>query len=162
MNRIYLPQRAVLATIAIAIATATFAAGVVVPASAAPSAHAARAQKLLLRHTSLGNILVDASGFTLYRFSKDTQAKNTCLTVKECSTTWPALTSSGQPTAGPGVKSSLISTIKLSGGTRQVTYAGHPLYRYAAAGERAETGYAGVKQFGGTWLALSASGSSIK
>ena len=115
-----------------------------------------------LRHTSVGKVLVDSSGFTVFRFSKDTAKKNTCLTTKECSTTWPALTTSGKPTAGPGVSSSQLSTITLPGGVHQVTYAGHPLYRYSLASERGETAYVGVKQFGGTWYALSASGANVK
>jgi predicted lipoprotein with Yx(FWY)xxD motif len=163
MNRIHFPQRSTRTTaLAIALATVAAAALAVVPAGAAPSARAASTQKLQLRSTSLGKVLVDSSGFTVFRFSKDTGSKNTCLSTSECSTTWPALTSSGKPTAGPGVKGSLISTIKIAGGQHQVTYAGHPLYRYAAAGERAETSYAGAKQFGGTWLAVSASGSAVK
>ncbi len=144
-----------------ATAAAIAAAGIAGPA-AATSAHATRTEKLQLRHTSLGKVLVDSSGFTVYRFSKDSAKKNTCVTTSECSTTWPALTTTGKPAAGPGVSASLLSTITLRGGAHQVTYAGHPLYRYAAAGERAETGYAGVKQFGGTWYAVSASGAIVK
>jgi predicted lipoprotein with Yx(FWY)xxD motif len=163
MNRSHLPQRSTRTSIlAIALATAAVAALAVAPAVAAPSARAASVQKLQLRSTSVGKVLVDSSGFTLFRFSKDTGAKNTCINSSECSATWPALTSSGKPTAGPGVKASLISTIKLPNGQHQVTYAGHPLYRYSAAGERAETGYVGAKQFGGTWLGVSASGSTVK
>jgi predicted lipoprotein with Yx(FWY)xxD motif len=134
-----------------------------IPAGAsAPTAHASGAQKLQLRHTRLGSILVDSSGFTVYRFSKDNGSRNTCMSSRECAATWPALTSSGRPTAGAGVRSSLISTISLPGGKRQVTYAGHPLYRYGPASERAETSYAGARQFGGTWMAVSASGGAIK
>jgi predicted lipoprotein with Yx(FWY)xxD motif len=148
--------------LATAIVLVAGAVALVAPAAAAPSAHVASAQKLQLRHTSLGTVLVDSTGFTVYRFSKDTGKKNTCITTSECSRTWPALTTSGQPTAGPGVKASLLSTITLSGGVRQVTYAGHPLYRYATASERGETVYVGAKQFGGTWFAVSASGGDVK
>ncbi len=88
--------------LATAIVLAASAVALVAPAAAAPSAHVASAQKLQLRHTSLGTVLVDSSGFTVYRFSKDTGKKNTCITTSECSRTWPALTTSGQPTAGPG------------------------------------------------------------
>lgn len=150
-----------LAALVAAAATIAAVAAVAVPAGAV-SAHAARTEKIQLRNTSLGKVLVDASGFTVYRFSKDSATKNTCLTTSECSTTWPALTTSGKPTAGPGVSASKLSTIALPGGKRQVTYAGHPLYRYALGSERAETGYAGVKQFGGTWYAVSASGANVK
>jgi predicted lipoprotein with Yx(FWY)xxD motif len=168
MNRMHRPPariaRNLTATAAVALAAVAALALLVAPAgaSATPAAHAARAQKIQLHHTSLGSIIVDSSGFTLYRFSKDTGKQNMCLKTSECSTTWPALETSGQPTVGPGLKASLVSTIALPGGKRQVTYAGHPLYRYAAGSERGETSYAGVKQFGGTWFAVSASGGTVK
>ncbi len=168
MNRTYRPPahiaRNLTAMLAGALAATAAIASLLAPAGAGatPGAHAARAQKIQLRHTSLGSILVDSSGFTLYRFSKDSGKQNTCLKTSECSTTWPALETSGQPSVGPGLKASLVSTIALPGGKRQVTYAGHPLYRYAAASERGETSYAGVRQFGGTWYAVSASGANIK
>jgi predicted lipoprotein with Yx(FWY)xxD motif len=160
MMRIHQLRRGLLAGAATIAAFAAIAT-VVTPAGAS-SAHAARAQMIQLRHTSIGKVLVDSSGFTVFHFSKDTGKKNTCVTTSECSTTWPALTTSGKPTAGPGVSASQLSTITLPGGVHQVTYAGHPLYRYSLASERGETAYAGVKQFGGTWFALSASGASVK
>jgi predicted lipoprotein with Yx(FWY)xxD motif len=159
MKRIRLLRSGTVAAVALTAALAAVLAGA---ADATTSAHTARTEKIQLRHTSFGKVLVDSAGFVVYRFSKDTGKKNTCLTVSECSTTWPALTSSGRPTAGPGVNASLLSTIKLPGGQHQVTYAGHPLYRYAAATERGESGYQGVKQFGGTWYAVSASGGNVK
>ena len=168
MNRTHRPPariaRNLTATAATALAAAAAIASLVAPAgaSATPTAHTARTQKIQLRHTSLGNVIVDSSGFTLYRFSKDSGKQNMCLKTSECSTTWPALETSGQPTVGPGLKASLVSMIALPGGKRQVTYAGHPLYRYAAGTERGETSYAGVKQFGGTWFAVSASGATVK
>jgi predicted lipoprotein with Yx(FWY)xxD motif len=166
MKRIRLLPPAIIAVaaaiFAAAAATGAVAAVLVAPAAASPSAHASRTEKIQLRRTSFGKVLVDSSGFVVYRFSKDSGKKNTCLTTSECSTTWPALTTSGKPTAGPGVSASLLSTITIAGGQHQVTYAGHPLYRYAAATERGESGYAGVKQFGGTWYAVSASGANVK
>ena len=157
MKRTRIAPSAVLAAVLLAALAAVLA----VPAGAT-SAHAARTEKIQLRHTSHGKVLVDASGFTVFRFSKDTAKKNTCVTTSECSTTWPALTTSGQPTAGPGVSASQLSTIKLPNGQRQVTYAGHPLYRYSLASERGETSYIGVRQFGGTWSAVSATGATVK
>ena len=128
----------------------------------APAAQAAKTTRVGLSHTSLGRILVNGSGFTLYEFSKDARNRNTCAKIRECSAVWPALTTSGKPVAGPGVKASLLSTIKLSGGARQVTYAGHPLYTYAPASERGETSYAGTSQFGGTWDAVNAAGGRVR
>jgi predicted lipoprotein with Yx(FWY)xxD motif len=127
-----------------------------------PAAHAGAAQTLQLKRTSLGSILVDSSGFTVYRFTKDSGAKSSCASSRECNATWPPLTNDGKPSAGPGVKAALISTIALPGGKRQVTYAGHPLYLYAPADEREETDYVGARQFGGTWLAVNASGGGVQ
>ena len=134
---------------------------VAVAQGSAPNAHAARAGTVDLRSTSLGRILVNASGFTLYEFTRDSRNRDTCVKVRGCSAVWPALTSS-RPTAGPCVRAALLSTIRLPGGARQVTYAGHPLYLYREATERAETGYVGVFHFGGSWDALNAAGATVR
>jgi predicted lipoprotein with Yx(FWY)xxD motif len=129
--------------------------------SASASAHASRATEVLLRHTSLGSILATSSGFTLYEFTHDRGSEDSCVKVRGCAQAWPALTTSGQPSAGPGVKASLLSSIRIAGGARQVTYAGHPLYTYVAD-SRGSTDYVGVSAFGGYWYALSASGHTVK
>jgi predicted lipoprotein with Yx(FWY)xxD motif len=127
-----------------------------------PSAGASRVAKVQLRHTSLGNILVDGSGFTLYRFTSDPRNRDMCVKISECPGTWPALSTSGRPVAGHGVKASLLSTITLPGGRKQVTYAGHPLYLYKPAEERGETTYIGAMQFGGTWYGVNGAGTNVK
>ncbi len=155
MNRVF-------AVVAGALATLAGAAALANARPAAPSASAARVAKVQLRHTSVGTILVNGAGFTLYRFTMDSRNKDTCAKVSECLANWPALRTSGKPAAGPGVKASLLGTIALPGGGRQVTYAGHPLYTYAASSERAETVYVGAVQFGGTWDAVNSSGGLVK
>jgi predicted lipoprotein with Yx(FWY)xxD motif len=126
------------------------------------TAHAGRAAKVQLRNTSLGKILVNASGFTLYSFTKDPRNKDTCVKISGCTEVWKGLSTSAKPTAGPGVKASLVSTITLPGGTKQVTYGGHPLYLYVPASERAETSYVGAMQFGGRGYAVNAAGKTVK
>jgi predicted lipoprotein with Yx(FWY)xxD motif len=84
------------------------------------------------------------------------------VTTSGCAAAWPPLTTSGRPIAGAGVKASLLSMIKLTGGGKQVTYAGHPLYLYKSATERGETSYVGVTSFGGTWDAVNAAGGLVK
>jgi predicted lipoprotein with Yx(FWY)xxD motif len=155
VKRSYIISLAVLASAASVSVVAGAEAGV-------PSASASRVAKIQLRHTSLGKVLVDASGFTLFRFTKDGRNQDTCVKISQCPGTWPALTTSGKPLAGPGVKASLLSTIKLPSGAKQVTYAGHALYRYANAEERGETTYVSAMQFGGTWYAVNAAGSTVK
>ncbi|MGH2833090.1 MAG: COG4315 family predicted lipoprotein [Solirubrobacteraceae bacterium] len=113
-----------------------------------------------LHKTKLGKILVNASGSILYEFTKDHPKKDVCMTISGCSATWVPLQVEGKPSAGAGVKASLLSTIALSGGITQVTYAGHPLYIYAAAPKLLS--YIGVKQFGGKWYAINAKGHTVK
>lgn len=125
------------------------------------SAHAARATEVVLRHTSLGSILTTSSGFTLYEFTRDHGSANSCVKIRECPQFWPALETVGHPLAGPGVRSSLLSSIRITGGASQVTYAGHPLYRYSAD-SRGATDYVGASAFGGKWYALGASGQAVK
>jgi predicted lipoprotein with Yx(FWY)xxD motif len=135
-------------------------------ASAAAPGHAAAAgrgrARISLHKSSLGMILVNGRGRTLYAFTKDGRNKDRCVTAPGCSSTWPMLTSNGKPAAGPGVKGSMLSTIKLPNGSHQVTYNGHPLYTYVADSSTAETDYVGADQFGGTWLAVNAAGKTVK
>ena len=144
------------------ILAATSVAAAASSAGGAARAQDSRAAKIQLRHTEVGKVLVDSSGFTVFRFSKDPRNSDTCVKISGCTNLWPPLMSSGRPIAGPGVRAALLSTIKLPGGGRQVTYAGHPLYRYSAATEKGETGYVGAQQFGGSWYAVNSAGGSVK
>lgn len=125
------------------------------------SAHSAVAARVSLKKTALGMILVNGGGRTLYAFTKDAKNKDRCVTTSGCTSTWPVLTSSGKPKGGPGVTGAKLSTIKLANGSHQVTYAGHPLYTYVGDSGPAQTGYVGVSQFGGRWLAVKASGATV-
>ena len=79
-----------------------------------------------------------------------------------CTTFWPLVKTSGRPRAGKGVKRSLLGTIKVGSAT-QVTYAGHPLYTYSGdGGIKGSTSYVGFRQFGGVWMALRASGATVR
>jgi predicted lipoprotein with Yx(FWY)xxD motif len=128
---------------------------------ASASASASRA-KLQLRKTGVGTILVNARGFTLYAFTKDTRNKDNCAKIGGCLGAWPVVATSGKAIAGKGVKSSLIGTITLKGGTKQVTYAGHPLYTYVGDSSPGQTFYVNFFQFGGFWPAVNAAGKEVK
>ncbi len=144
--------------LAVALASAASAATVARAQTNHPTAGSSSTATVQLRHTSLGSILVSSSGRTLYEFTRDHGNENSCAAVSGCSAVWPSLKASGRPTAGPGVKASLLSTT--SG--HQVTYAGHPLYTYSGDSGAGETAYVGVKSFGGTWYAINASGGTVK
>ena len=144
--------------LAVALASAASAATVASAQTSLPAARSSAAATVQLRHTSLGSILVSSSGRTLYEFTRDRGNKSSCAAISDCSAVWPSLKASGRPTAGSGIKASLLSTT--SG--KQVPYAGHPLYTYSGDSGPGKTSFVGVKQFGGTWYAISASGGAVK
>ena len=131
-------------------------------AAVAPAGASSGPAKLQLRRTSVGTILVNSRGRTVYAFTKDSPNRDNCQKNSACLRVWPALTTVGAPIAGPGVKRSLIGTIGIKGGARQLTYAGHPLYTYIADTQPGQTTYVDILQFGGRWPALSASGQEVR
>ncbi len=111
-----------------------------------------------LRTTKLGAILVGPNGHTLYLFAKDRSGKSAC--AGSCATYWPPLLSR-KPTAGKGVKASLLGTTMRSNGSLQVTYAKHPLYGFALDKQAGQTNGEGNLAFGAKWWAVSASGTPV-
>jgi predicted lipoprotein with Yx(FWY)xxD motif len=112
-----------------------------------------------LRKTKLGPILVNSRGHTLYLFLKDRNGKSAC--SGNCARFWPPLLSQGKPTAGPGVRQSLLGSTRRSNGSIQVTYNRHPLYGYALDKRAGETKGEGNFAFGARWYALSAKGRAV-
>jgi hypothetical protein len=68
---------------------------------------------------------------------------------------------SGKPTAGRGVRAALLGTTKRSGGKRQVTYNGHPLYRFQGDHKAGDVNGQGINAFGARWYVVSPSGKAI-
>jgi predicted lipoprotein with Yx(FWY)xxD motif len=113
-----------------------------------------------VRSGSLGKYLVDSQGRTLYLFEKDTGTMSTCSGA--CASAWPPSTTSGHPKAGSGVNASLLGTTTRSDGSKQLTYDGHPLYRYAGDQSPGDTNSEGLTQFGGGWDVVAPSGHKIE
>jgi predicted lipoprotein with Yx(FWY)xxD motif len=111
-----------------------------------------------LRATRLGSVLVAGNGRTLYLFTAD---RKTSSCTGACAAAWPPLLAKGSLAAGAGVKSGLLGTVKRPDGTRQVTYAGHPLYFFALDVRAGQTKGEGVAHFGGRWFALSPKGLKV-
>jgi predicted lipoprotein with Yx(FWY)xxD motif len=110
--------------------------------------------------SSVGRILVVRRGRTLYLFEKDAGSRSACSGL--CTSYWPPLRAPRATTLGRGLERSLLSTVKRANGTRQVTYGGHPLYRFA--GDKAPgqaTGQA-MQAFGGGWYVVSPAGKKIE
>ncbi len=131
--------------------------GVLGAAGASGASAGSAPATIATRHTALGTFLV-AGGHTLYLFEADGRNQSTC--TGPCAGTWPPLTTTGRPLAGPGVKASLLGTIA-RGSTRQVTYAGHALYFYSGDTKAGETNSQNLKLFGAKWFVVSVAGSAI-
>lgn len=87
---------------------------------------------------SLGKILVNSAGDTLYVFKNDSPGQSTC--AGSCAKLWPPLTipKNAHPTAGTGVKG-LLNVIQRSDGSYQVTYNGAPLYLFTGDTQPGQT-----------------------
>jgi predicted lipoprotein with Yx(FWY)xxD motif len=111
------------------------------------------------RSTSVGTVLVNAQGDTLYWFVIDTPTTSNC--SGSCATYWPPLI--GKVTAAPGTTlPDGFGTITRSGGQLQATYDGHPLYTYAADGSPGQVNGNGVNASGGLWWAMTPTGAKAK
>jgi predicted lipoprotein with Yx(FWY)xxD motif len=150
------------AALAAALASAALGTALTGLASARPTASAARSgpANIQLRNTRRGKILTTGNGFTVYAFTADKRRKDVCVNRKGCTSVWPLVTTHGKPQAGKGVNRSMLGTIKVNGKT-QVTYGGHPLYKYSGDFSPGDTSYVGFNQFRGVWKALRASGKLI-
>ena len=129
------------------------------PAPSPPSTAANARATVTVASTSLGKILVDSQGRSLYLFKQDAGNKSTC--SGECASAWPPLIAKGKPTAGRGAQASMLGTVKRDDGSMQVTYHGHPLYLFAGDQQPGQVSGEGSTAFGAPWLALSASGNQI-
>jgi predicted lipoprotein with Yx(FWY)xxD motif len=107
----------------------------------------------------LGTMLVDAQGRTLYLWKADKGHQSTC--TGACATAWPPVTTKGKPKAHGAAKASLLSTTKRSDGTTQVTYAGHPLYRFQGDAKAGQHNGQASEAFGADWLVVAPNGKAI-
>jgi len=137
-------------------AAPTAAASVAAPsAPASAPASAAAGVTVNLADSSLGKILADASGKTLYAFAPDAADKSAC--TANCADNWPPLT--GTATAGTGLDASKFTTLKRDDGSSQVVFNGHPLYYFAGDKAAGDTNGEGV---GGKWYVIGADGNTIQ
>jgi predicted lipoprotein with Yx(FWY)xxD motif len=112
-----------------------------------------------VRDSGLGKILVDGSGRTLYEFERD-HSRSTCESA--CAKAWPPLIAHGRVSAGGGASMGLLGTVKRPDGTREVTYAGHPLYRFSGDKSTGDVNGQGSDAFGAEWYVLGASGRKVE
>src|SRR5689334_17351276 len=83
---------------------------------------------LQLRSTDLGRVIVDSKKHTLYMLTADGKNSSTCSDA--CAANWPPAKAPKKPKLGSGLSKDKLKVIKRSDGTKQLAYAGHPLYRF--------------------------------
>jgi predicted lipoprotein with Yx(FWY)xxD motif len=110
--------------------------------------------------TSLGRVLVDGHGRTLYAFGRDTSRKSAC--AGACAASWPPLIASGKVLARGGARAALLGTIKRADGRRQVTYQHRPLYAFVGDRSKGQTNGEGLDSFGAEWYAIAPAGSKVE
>lgn len=110
----------------------------------------------LRNDASLGNVLTDKEGHTLYYFANDATATNNC--TGGCEPVWPVFNVDNLSTEklGSGLELSDFTTITTGSGKKQVTYKGRPLYYYAplvnGTNVKEDAGKTGGENIGGVWF----------
>lgn len=115
------------------------------PMTASPTASMAPTVVKTAQNATLGTILTDSSGRTLYVYKNDSMNVSNC--TGACAQNWPPLTTTGTPSLASGVPGTL-GTITRGDGSKQVTYNGMPLYTFKADSNPGDTKGQGI---GNVW-----------
>ncbi|MFI9508869.1 hypothetical protein [Nocardia sp. NPDC052566] len=105
---------------------------------------------------SVGQLVTDGPGRSLYRFDKDTANPSVSNCAGQCATTWPPLTvARDQVLYAAGVDPQLVGFIERADGACQITVGGWPVYYFAKDQKPGDLLGQGV---GGVWFAVAPSG----
>lgn len=155
----FLASAAVIPLVALTVAACGGGGSAATAANAPAKTSTGASTTVSVANSSLGSILVNSKGLTLYLFKADVGTKSACSGA--CASAWPPLRSAGKPTAGSGVEASLLGTTPRSDGQAQVTYNGHPLYLYIGDKKPGDVTRQGVNAFGAPWYVVSPAGNQI-
>jgi predicted lipoprotein with Yx(FWY)xxD motif len=106
-----------------------------------------------------GTYLADGSGRSLYLWLGDDVGKSNC--SGNCALSWPPLLTSTTPKVAGGAASANVGVVTRADGAKQVTYKGHPLYRFVVDSGPGTTKGQGSDSFGARWWLVAPSGSPI-
>lgn len=109
------------------------------------------------QNSTLGAILTDSAGRTLYMFTRDADKTSNC--YDQCALNWPPLLTLGQPQATSGADATKLSTTTRKDNSVQVVYGDFPLYYYTPDTAAGETKGQGV---GSVWYVLGADAKPMK
>jgi predicted lipoprotein with Yx(FWY)xxD motif len=111
-------------------------------------------ETVALASSSLGDILVDSAGNTIYLFVPDAQGPSVC--YDDCANAWPPLV--GEVTAADGIDAALLGSLERDDGSVQATYNGWPLYYFANDAAPGDTNGQGLNE---VWYVLTAAGDAV-
>jgi len=123
------------------------------------SASAADGDTLKTAQTSLGTVIVDGTGMTVYYFDKDTKGETASTCTGQCAQFWPPVTTTSTPML-TGVTGT-VGTIAGPNGTKQVTLDGMPLYTYGGDQKPGDVTGQGSTGFGAGWWVVAPDGAKI-
>lgn len=129
--------------------------------SAAAETDAQARATLIVRDSRYGTVIFDGRGFALYAFTRD-RRRGPSQCYGACAKAWPVHYVKGGLRAGPGVRRSLLGTVRRRDGRRQVTYNGWPLYYYIGERSPGVILCQNVDEFGGKWLVVRPSGRLLR
>ncbi len=107
------------------------------PLPQTPQPTAVPVDTIMTTVSSLGTILVDNQGKTLYYFANDIPASGTSSCYGQCAIVWPIF-SVDTITVSPPLVASDFSSITRTDGKKQTAYRGWPLYYYQADTQRGD------------------------
>jgi predicted lipoprotein with Yx(FWY)xxD motif len=110
--------------------------------------------------SQFGRVLFDQRGYVLYGFTADTSRASTCYGA--CAKAWPPLLAKSAAKALRGVDGTKLGTVRRRNGTKQVTYAGHPLYYYVGDTKPGQILCQNAREYGGLWLVVAPSGKLVR
>jgi predicted lipoprotein with Yx(FWY)xxD motif len=144
------------ATLVLAAACGTSTAA---PGGGSSPAKSASGDALGVATTSLGPVLVNSKGFTVYMLTADSPGHSTC--SAQCLQYWPPVPGPAGTSSAKGINAALAVT-KSTSGASMLTAAGWPLYTFVKDQAPGDITGEGVQTFGGTWYAVSPSGVAVK
>ena len=143
----------------LAAAVATVSLGAAGAALAGTAGAASAGTRIVAHSSTYGRVIFTGQNRSIYLFARD-RGKSTCYGA--CAKAWPPVLTKGAPVAGKGVNAKRLGTVRRTDGTTQVTYAGHPLYRFTNDKKAFQITCQNVSQFGAKWLVITPAGKAVR
>ena len=124
--------------------------------SVASGTAASGAAPITVADSSLGQILTDANGFTVYGFTNDSAGTSTC--TGGCAEAWPAVTTTSDELPA-GLDPNVFSVVEGPDGTYQLKAGDWPLYTFSGDAAAGDTNGQGQ---GGVWFVVTPDGTLIQ